>query len=429
MVKDTTLYDILEINSNATETEIKKSYNKLSKIWHPDRHIDEQKKEEAHLKFQKINQAKDILLDTEKRKLYDQIGMDIFNNGNNDDDFNPFEHFSNVFGGGLPFGNGFPFGSGSPFNKPESKNENENIVEQLEATLEQIVNKESINLNYKQKSSCASCNGNGTKDGNNSICNKCNGKGVYMQVIQMGPMVQQVLSNCSFCNGSGVYIDNKNKCNTCSGNGYIIKNKSVMVPLIPDVLFGKDVIFEGKGHNIKNKKSNLVVKIIELPHNVFTRYNDDLFMTMDLKLYQSLFGFNKIIKHLDGRILHISCSNKTNFNSIKKINNEGIMNINGKKGDLYIKFNISLPNISLSSNEIKKQLNLLLQSFEKQEVYNESVINKKNNLTKTICNDVDNQLSEQILFIMDKLKKNKNHTRNNVVVDSDDSENVQCVQQ
>ena len=72
MVKDTKLYDILEINTDADENQIKKSYNKLSKIWHPDKNA--HRLEEATKKFQEINEAKNILSDPEKREMYDQFG-------------------------------------------------------------------------------------------------------------------------------------------------------------------------------------------------------------------------------------------------------------------------------------------------------------------------------------------------------------------
>lgn len=79
MIKDTRLYDRLKITPSATEDQIKKAYNKMSIKWHPDKHINmsKEEKEKATKKFQKISQAKEILLDDKKREKYNRIGMDI----------------------------------------------------------------------------------------------------------------------------------------------------------------------------------------------------------------------------------------------------------------------------------------------------------------------------------------------------------------
>ena len=79
MVKDTILYSRLEVGINASENDIKKAYARLSKIWHPDKNPNNV--DEATKKFQDINEAKEILLNSEKRAMYDNIGMDIINGG------------------------------------------------------------------------------------------------------------------------------------------------------------------------------------------------------------------------------------------------------------------------------------------------------------------------------------------------------------
>jgi DnaJ-class molecular chaperone len=198
MVKDTTLYDRLEVPPESDENQIKKAYNKLSKIWHPDKHLDEAEKEKASLKFKEITEAKEILLDKQKRDTYDQMGMDMFNAQQHDNQFNPFE---NMFPGGFP--GGFPFG-GMPHghNMGPRQQQLENIIAKIDVTLEQLYNEETINFSYKQKVSCAPCNGEGTKDGKSVQCQTCNGKGMRVQVIQIGPgMLQQVTSECHNCKG------------------------------------------------------------------------------------------------------------------------------------------------------------------------------------------------------------------------------------
>jgi len=402
MVKDTNLYDILEVGPDATEAQIKKSYNKLSKIWHPDKHQDPEKKKEATVKFQEINQAKNILVDDEKRKIYDQVGMDMF------------KHDSD---GGSGNSGPNPFGD----------------------LLEDIVNNKSININYKQKNSCSKCNGEGTKNGKESECKSCGGKGMQVRVIRNGPMIQQMVGECQACKGKGTLIEDENKCDGCNGKGFTVKEKNIQVPLNTGVLFGQDAVIEGKGHQLKNQKTHLIVKVREIPHKVFKRMGDDLYVEMELKLFQALFGFDKILTQLDGRKLHIGCSGKTDFNSIRKINGEGIINPEGKKGDLYIKFIINLPNFTTLPTDTKTQLKALLQSFDKTEVLNETSVNKTQGLVKTICSDLKQEHAEKINQLVNKLSQNQNKNskgRNSNMYDSDndmDSDNEdgrpQCVQQ
>jgi DnaJ family protein A protein 2 len=435
MVKDTKLYDILEIKPEATDAQIKKAYNKMSKIWHPDKHSDPNEKKEATEMFQEINRAKETLLNKESRKLYDDIGMDIFNAENQvpqNHGPNPFADFGNIFGAGFPFNMG-----GMPNVRP--KKQVENIIESIDVTLEQIYNEESLNFTYKYKNNCSKCNGEGTKTGNTSKCSDCKGQGIKIQMIRMGPMIQQSMAECHSCNGKGKVINEEDKCSTCEGKCNIIKEKTITVKLISKLNHGFKLTMEGKGHQLKEGKTDLILVINEKPHDQFKRYNDDLFVEVDLVLYQALFGFDKTLKHMDGRNLHLSCSGATDFKMIRKINNEGMKISNNSKGDLFIRFNIKLPNFTVLPVDTKAQLKSLLQSFEKAEVQQELQTIKANNLTKTVLSEC--KQSETINNLMDSLKNNKQKEFKTNKKDFDDSDSSdsdmenqnmgqpQCVQQ
>lgn len=432
MVKDTKLYDILEVETDATEIQIKKSYNKLSKIWHPDKHQDPEKKKEATIKFQEINQAKNILIDEEKRKIYNQVGMDMLkhNTEGSGSDHNPFSDFSN----GFPFDmGGFPGfnGHNGKMNPDQRKNMQEHIVEHVEVSLEDIIRQKSINVNYKQKVYCSKCNGEGTKNSQEAECKVCDGNGKQIRVIRRGNMIQQMIVECPHCKGIGIFIEEENKCNECIGKGFTIKDKSIQVPLNSGVLFGQDAVFEGKGHQLKKFKSNLIIKIHELPHKIFKRLEDDLYMDMEIQLYQALFGFDKVLNHLDGRKLHISCSSKTEFNKIRKINGEGIANPIGVKGNLYIRFIVNLPNFNTLSPDTKTQLKVLLESFDKTEVLNETTVKSSSSLVKTICSDLKPEQSEQVSHLINKLKisKSENNSRNHNKYENEEGHHQsQCAQ-
>ena len=395
MVKDTTLYNRLEVEPNADDSVIKKSYNKLSKIWHPDKHGDE-KKEEATLKFKEITEARDILLDKEKRNMYDQVGMDILkqNEGQPGPGFNPF---GDMFGGS-------PFG----FMPGQQKQGPEHIVETINVTLEQLYKEESVSFTYKQKVVCPPCDGEGSKDGKPTMCTTCNGKGMRVQVIRMGPMIQQAVSQCNVCEGKGKMIEDKNKCETCHAKCYTTKEKMIMIPLKSGLNNGNKINLPGKGHQLKNMKTDLIVEIRVNQHKVFKRYMDDLFVDVDLKLYQALFGFDKIITHLDGRKLHISSSSKTDVNMFRKLAGEGMKSLNNMKGDMFIRFTMILPNLTNLPLDTKNNIKNVLQTFDKNEVSIENNVKTTQNLVKTVISDCKPEHCDMLLNLINKMNETDN---------------------
>lgn len=437
MVKDTILYDRLEISPDSTEAQIKKAYNKLSKQWHPDRHVNasQEQKDKATAKFQEIAQAKEVLLDAEKRQIYDQVGMDMFKNGMDNTDAhsgpNPFADFGNIFGAGFPFGMG---GMGMPghFNMGPKQSAPENIVENINVTLEQLYKEETVSFSYKQKTHCTKCDGEGSKDGKTTKCSGCDGKGMKVNVVRMGNMIQQSVGECNMCRGKGKIIEESNKCESCNGKCYVIKEKTIQVPLKSGLSHGNKMTLQGKGNQFKNIKTDLILVINEKPHNVFKRIDNNLFVEIELKLYQALFGFDKIITHLDGRKLHISSTAKTDFNTIRKISGEGMKSLqSGNKGDLFIKFTINFPNFANLPSETKSQLKSILQTFDKQEVQTETQVTKTQNLTKTIMSDCKQEQKEAILEALAHIKNSNantnskyNHAHRFSGGDSDDDFNM-----
>ena len=304
----------------------------------------------------------------------------------------------------------------------QRQNAPENIVQKMDVSLEQIYNEESVQMTYKQKIVCAKC------DGHLSECGPCRGKGVRVQIMQLGPgMMTQTVGACSNCNGKGTVSDEKNKCTECDGNTFTIRDKTISIPLKAGLSNGNKINLSGKGHQLKGGKTDLIIVINEVPHKVFKRFKDDLYVDVDVKLYQALFGFDKIITHLDGRKLHISCSSKSDVDTIRKINNEGMKSINGSsKGNLYIRFKMNLPNLVKLPTDTKTQIKTVLQSFDKGEVQTENGVKTSSNLVKTILNDCKIEETEQILNLLHDMK-NFNESDGN---DNDQGqEQPQCVQQ
>lgn len=386
MVVDKTLYDILEVQPDASQEDIKKKGKKTLIKWHPDKHPNNI--DVATKKFQEIQEALQILEDPEKRNMYDNIGMSYVKGEspqqcNPFGDNNPFAGFQ--FNGNNPFA-GFPFGDMFGNGNPQSQDTcYENITENLYVSLEQIYKQETVEFKYAHNVYCVECNGEGTNDGTKSICTDCNGVGKKVQIIQMGHMIQQIVQPCGTCKSKGKVILENKKCNICHGKCVVIKEKTITIPLKNGFGNGIKLQLEGKGNHYKNNKTDLIIIINEKPHSMFKRNGNDLYTEINLKLYQALFGFDKILTHLDDRKLHLHCAGKTNFGTIRKISGEGMTDLrNNIKGDIVIKFNIELPNIT--NETLIKALTLL----EKKENGIEKNLVKEKNLIKVLMNDVQN---------------------------------------
>ena len=376
MVRDTVLYDRLEIPPTASDTEIKKSFLRLSKLWHPDKHPDE-KKEETSRKFQDIQQAKEILSDTEQRAQYDQIGMDIFNQQQQQ------QQQQGGFPGGFPAGfagfHGFP--SGFPGMNQQQQQPLEEIVVNLTVSLEDVHNQRVVSVTYPCKHVCDPCKGEGTKSGSGT-CVTCNGAGKRIQIIQMGPMIQQQVHTCNPCRGTGRFIDEKNRCATCEGSGVTTRNKTRGIPLKSGLETGHKIYMQGKGHYLKAGRSDLILVMNVKPHPLFHRFGIDLLYCVDLTLYQALFGFNKLIVHMDGRKLHLMHIGKTEPNTVRCLPMEGLTKLDtNTKGSMYILFNVKLPEIPPSAvNEWRKSL----QRLDEQELNAEKRLERDMTLTKVV---------------------------------------------
>lgn len=387
MVRDTILYDRLGVQSDSTDKEIKKAYHKLSLKWHPDKN----KSEEADLKFKEISEAYNILSDPEKRKMYDQIGVDMLKNGAEGPQFDPNDIFQQFMSqmGGSPFGGGFnPFGGGSPFGDNPSHNNNEDCNVELAVSLDEIYNEVEKTINYKQKNYCKKCNGNGTKSGKSSKCSSCNGTGKTVIVRQIGNMIQQMVRSCQECNGSGESVNNNDKCNECNGNKYHYKDKVFKFTLKKGLSEGNKISIRGEGHHFNNEKTNLNIFIKEKPHHTFTRNGNDLHMDLNIRLYQLLFGFKKVIKHLDGRELLVILD-KIKINSFSDdivyiIKNEGMYDMNNNRGNIVVKINIEPIDLTKLEDTELTVLKKLLVKLDIEEYKREThITNNQNNYIKT----------------------------------------------
>jgi len=192
-------YQILGVNENTPQDEIKKAYRKLAVEHHPDKGGDENK-------FKKISEAYDTIGDENKRSQYDNQRRNPFTNMGGGG-FNPFEDM---------------------FNQMHTQRRRavpDKVIEVIIGALESF-NGSDKTINYVRESKCGGCNGNG---GERINCGACNGEGFIIQRIGTGLFVQMIRQSCGSCGGNGFTY--KTTCGTCHGKTTIKTNESVSVKL------------------------------------------------------------------------------------------------------------------------------------------------------------------------------------------------------
>jgi len=351
---DNKLYDTLGVARTVSDDELKKKYRKLALKYHPDRN----KEPGATERFKEISTAYDILGDKEKRSKYDQFGLEGFKSmeasgmggmGGGD----PFDIFSNLFGGA---------GVGGRSRRPARKVKGKDRVEYLEIDLLDFYMCNSVSFNYKKNVICSDCKGTGGKYESSVVkCEVCNGTGMIMKVVQMGPgMISQTQSPCSACNRKGTKIKPGEKCPGCNGNKIKSVTKKINVRLRPNTYNNEKVIVkeEADQHPDLDVYGNLVLILKQKKHPKYRRYKNDLLLNYKISLIDSLCGAVIKINTLDNRTIVIKTSEIIHPESIYKIPNEGMRNSPDSRGNLFVKFTVVFPDSI--SNERQVYLKKLL---------------------------------------------------------------------
>ncbi|CAG9797919.1 unnamed protein product [Chironomus riparius] len=330
MDADNKLYELMNVNRNATDAEIKKSYRKLAMKYHPDKNPNPDEAE----KFKEITYAYEILSDPDKRKTYDRYGVKGLQEGGADTN----DMFSHIFG------SFFGGGGGGRSSGPQQC---EPIVMQELVTLEDLyVGGREIPRKITRIIGCTKCNGQGGK--NVKKCKECRGTGTKIIIHQMGFMTQQIASKCNDCAGTGEFIDKKDRCDLCKGSKTIEDKKEVTIHIDKGMKHAQKIVFRGEGHHLPDTvQGDVIVVLKERDHETFKREGNDLILQQTISITQALCGFDLLIKHLDGRDLHVKNppGNVMKNGDIKCVTHEGMPLYKNpfEKGNLFINFTVEFP--------------------------------------------------------------------------------------
>ena len=359
-------YETLKVAKGANQDEIKKSYRRLARKYHPDVNPGDKAAEE---RFKQVQEAYDILSDSKKRQVYDQYGFysDNIPAGGGpgagpgprpDMNFDSFD-FSDYFqrgaqGGGRRASTGSGGSGGSPggfrdifsnlFNRgeapPQAPEKGEDLEYSLNIDFWQAIKGTQTRLNITRYDTCPTCHGNGSAGGQTVPCPECNGTG---SVSQMAGAMRFNLT-CPKCGGSGKL---KNACPTCHGDGRVAHTETVDVRIPPGARNGSRLRVPGKGNagSMGAPPGDLYITTRVEEHPYFHREGDDIHIRVPVAVWEAGLGAKIEVPTIDGRTL-LKIPQGTHNGQKFRLREKGVYNARtSQRGDQIVEAAIQTPKI------------------------------------------------------------------------------------
>jgi len=344
-------YDVLGVSRGASKDEIKKSYRKLSKQYHPDIN----KEANAADKFKEIAEAYETLSDDNRRAHYDQFGHTDPNQG-----------FGGAGAGGFDGFGGFDdilssfFGGGGRRRDPNAPRQGQDLQYSMTISFEDAAFGKETTIEIPKDETCDTCHGNGAKSGTQpETCSHCGGTGQVL--VEQNTILGRMSTRqaCSQCSGSGKLI--REKCGTCYGRGTVRRRKKINIKIPAGIADGQQLRVSGQGDPGLNggPYGDLYVEFRVKKHAFFERVNDDIHCEIKISFVQAALGDEVEIDTLYGKeVMKVSAG--TQSGTRFRLKNKGIKSIRGHgTGDQIVKVVVVTP------TKLNEKQQDLLRQFEK----------------------------------------------------------------
>ncbi|MGB2696302.1 MAG: molecular chaperone DnaJ [Candidatus Zixiibacteriota bacterium] len=339
-------YKILGVAESVSADEIKKTYRRLAKKYHPDANPGNKAAEE---KFKEISEANEVLSNPQKRKEYDQLrkfgaggprGFEGF-------DFEGFRRgtgrtFSFEDLGGL---GGFSDLFSSFFDRGErsrqkrwSAQKGQDFYAEIEIPFDLAISGGKYTFEIRKEDTCPVCHGSGAQPSSKiTTCPECGGSG--MVSFSQGAFAIQ--RPCPRCFGKGKIVTQP--CSTCGGSGEVITPKKIAIKIPQGVEHGSNLRLKGQGQPgiAGGPPGDLIIKINISTHRFFERKGADVFCKVPINIAQAMLGSKIRVRTIDGKV-DLKIPSGTQSGNKFRLKGRGV-EMNGIKGDQYVEVYVEIP--------------------------------------------------------------------------------------
>jgi molecular chaperone DnaJ len=349
-------YEILGVDKNASEKEVKKAYRRVAMKYHPDRNTDDH---DAEDKFKEANEAYEILSDPQKKAAYDQYGhAGVDPNSAAGGGFGGGGSFSDIFGD--VFGDIFG-GAGGGGGGHRGPQRGSDLRYNLEIDLEEAVKGTTVQIKIPTLVACDPCGGTGAKKGSSPVnCTTCGGVGQ----VRMQQGFFSVQQTCPNCRGKGKTISDP--CGSCHGQGRIEETKTLSVKVPPGVDTGDRIRLGGEGEAGPDggPAGDLYVQMAVREHSLFERDGKHLYCEVPISFIDAALGGELEVPTLDGRV-KLKIPAETQTGKLFRLRGKGVAPVRGgSTGDLLCRVVVETP-VNLTKHQ-KELMEELQGSFEKE---------------------------------------------------------------
>ncbi len=347
-------YEVLGVAKDVNEADLKKAYRKLAKKYHPDVN----KEADAEAKFKEINEAYEVLSDTQKRATYDQFGhagMDGANfsgQGGFGGGFGGFDDINDIFGSF--FGGGFSQGQRRQSTGPRR---GEDRFMSMRIDFMDAINGFTKEITLEVDEQCSSCHGTGAFSSSDvKTCSTCQGRG-QVNTQQRTPFgVFQQTTVCPTCHGTGKEVTKK--CEKCHGKGYEHKKVKLDIKIPAGIQSGQQIRVGGKGELGANGGPNgdLYIEVIVNAHKLFKRQGNDIRISVPISAVEATLGTKIDIPTVYGEV-ELTIPAGTQPNQQFRLRGKGVKAPRGGQGDQYVEVKIEIPTkLSKKEKELYEQI-------------------------------------------------------------------------
>ena len=343
-------YDVLGVSRDASADEIKQAYRKKATEYHPDVSDDP----DAEEKFKKIQKAKQVLTDEEKRQAYDRMGHDRYEQaekhgfdagqaGAGGMGGDPFGGMGGGMGGGLGdiFEQVFGGGGGRGRRRPRKGRD---LRTELEIDLEEAFEGAEKQFTLERPEACDACDGEGhPPDADARTCPECQGRGQVTQVQQTPLGRVQQTTACRRCEGEGTLYSET--CSECHGEGYVRNEATLTVEVPAGIQDGQTLRMEGEGAPSPEggRHGDLLIDVSVREHEEFEREGDDLRYRLPISFPQATFGDTVSVPTLDGTV-EFEIPKATQSGETFRLEGKGMPRLRGRgQGDLFVQIQVVTP--------------------------------------------------------------------------------------